>query len=209
MHPTASLAVALQLWTPPWAGAEATNPAIGYFDAEHFDPGGWTPIFPIAPFDRATARDELWGARLVFALDDAEIATIVAAADWPDAATADVVTRVLRDRRRRIAELYFDTRRLSPVDRIAVEDGELVFRDLGVAAGAVETARARYALRDENGDVAESTDPRFPLPSVPKRRTVEVESSHDEGVTWSPPVRVTLDSATDGSRVAAIERVVR
>ena len=84
-----------------------------------------------------------------------------------------------------------------------------MFRDLGVAAGAVETARARYALRDENGDVAESTDPRFPLPSVPKRRTVEVESSHDEGVTWSPPVRVTLDSATDGSRVAAIERVVR
>jgi hypothetical protein len=209
MHPAASLAVALHLWTPPWAGAEASNPALGHFDAEHFDPGGWTPIFPIAPFERATARDEFWGARLVFALDDGEIATMVAAAEWPDAATADVLTRVLRDRRRRIAERYFDTRRLNPVDRIAVEQGDLVFRDLGVASGVVDAARARYAFRAENGDVAESAVPRFALPSFATRRTAEIESSHDAGVTWSPPVRVTLEPATNGWRVAAIDRLVR
>jgi hypothetical protein len=116
---------------------------------------------------------------------------------------------VLRERRRRIAELYFDTRRLNPVDRIAVDHGDLVFRDLGVASGVIDAARARYALRADNGEEAESTAARFPLPSVSTRRTVDLESSHDAGVTRSPPLRVTLESAADGSRVAAIERMVR
>jgi hypothetical protein len=175
------------------------------FDAEHFDPRRWTTIFPAAPFERATARDELWGARLVADLDDESLAVVVAAADWPDPAAADILERILRERRRKIAEACFDVRRINPIDRVAVDGAELTFRDLSVAAGSVDPASALYRLRAGDGGPVVSPRPRLPIARPGGSTSVEIDTSHDHGASWSPPLRVRLE----GARVAALERVTR
>jgi hypothetical protein len=193
----------LRLSHPGWMHPSLVHPAIGYFDADNFDPDEWKPIYRVAPFDQATLRDAFWGARLVASLDEADLRAIVASGDWTDPAAGQALVRILRERQRRIAERYFDPRRINPLDEVEIDAEELRFRDLGVATGVAQAASARYRLR-AGDEVVESsaTTLRIPRATEPK---LELETSHDAGHTWSPPLRISVA----GGRVIGLERLVR
>lgn len=51
------------LWKRDWENLKNTPwPAIGAFEAEHFDPEAWKEAYPYYPFSAATETDDFWGA---------------------------------------------------------------------------------------------------------------------------------------------------
>ncbi|HEU5057353.1 MAG TPA: hypothetical protein VFU21_12540, partial [Kofleriaceae bacterium] len=59
--------VSLGMWVPPWERRllDPTFRGVGYFDAETYDPGRWTPHYRWAPFDAADRFDDYWAATLL------------------------------------------------------------------------------------------------------------------------------------------------
>ena len=53
------------------------HPSLGYFENKTFRPRDWVPTYPNAAFERCTNRDGYWGAKIVMAFSDEDIATIV------------------------------------------------------------------------------------------------------------------------------------
>jgi hypothetical protein len=203
-----AMAQTLHLWRPGWADAPLAHRSIGSFESEHFDPDHWKPLYPVPPFDRATARDRFWGARLVASFTEADLHAVVEEAAWSDPRAGEILVAVLRARQRRIAEAYFDLGHINPIDDFAVDGDELRSRDLGVESGIAEREAARYRFRT-GGSESVSERPRLAIGTKEPGGSVEIETSHDEGRTWSPPVAVSIQS--DGSRsfVAALERSLR
>jgi len=200
-----AVARALHLWRPPWADVPLVHPAIGYFDAEHFDPDAWKPVYPALPFEQATLRDCLWGARLVASLRESDLRAVAAAAAWTDPAAGERLVRILEARQRKIAERYFDFRRVNPLDEIELDGGELRFRDLAVTMGIAEAEMTRYRLRVDDR-TTESSIPRFTVGTTRADATMDIETSHDGGGHWSPPLRVALGG---DRRIVGLERVTR
>ncbi len=214
--------VTFGLVEPAWEHVPLAHPALGYFDADTFDPEKWRTTYPNPLFDAATARDDFWGAKLVSAFTDADLAVVARAGEWSDPRAADVLADLLRRRQRAIARAYFDGRRVTPVDGFVVDrEGGVGFRDLAVESGVVAGSAARYRWRavDDHrrpeGDRSRPTNgawtveagPRLPPPLAPG--AFEIESTYDGGADWSPPVRVTLVRAPDALTVAAIARATR
>jgi hypothetical protein len=203
-----AMARTLHLWHPGWADTPLVHRSIGYFGSEHFDPDHWKPLYPVPPFERATFRDRFWGARLVSSLRDADLRAVVGAAAWSDPRAGEILVGILRARQRRIAEAYFDLRHVNPIDEFAVEGDELRFRDLGVESGVAERESARYRFRTVGSESA-SQRPRVPIGKTVPDGSVEIETSHDEGRTWSPPLAVSIQSDGSRSSVVAVERSLR
>ncbi len=61
---------------PAWSKVPLAHPALGYFDADTFDPEEWRTTYPNPLFDAATTRDAFWGAKLVSAFSDADLAVV-------------------------------------------------------------------------------------------------------------------------------------
>jgi hypothetical protein len=199
----------LGLVQPPWMRVPLAHPALGYFDASTFEPEAWRPTYPNPLFDAATVRDRFWGAKLVSAFTDADLAVVARAGEWSDPRAAVILADLLRERQRRIARAYFDWRRIAPLDDFALDaHGRLGFRDLAVESGVAARADARYRLRTGDGGWR-PTEPGARVGVVPPAAplVVELAVSHDRGTTWSPSVRVTIGRDWTGAvATRAIER---
>jgi hypothetical protein len=203
--------VTLGFVRPAWADVPLVHPALGYFDAEHFDPVAWRTTYPNPLFDAATIRDTFWGAKLVSTFTDADLTVVAGAGDWSDPRTTFVLADVLRGRQRAIARAYFDWRQINPIDGIAVDDrARLRFRDLAVDHGVVPAERARYRRRIAEG-AWDETMLTAPLPAMAAGPLViELATSHDRGGHWSPSTRVTIARSERGRMVvSAIRRATR
>jgi hypothetical protein len=202
---------ALTLWQvqPDWARLPLTHPALGYFESSIFDPERWRPSYLNPAFDRATLRDSFWGAKLVASLRDEDLRIISRAGAWSDPHVADLLTAILADRRNRIAQMYFDWRRIDPIGEPVVRDSTLTFRDLAVETGIVDASAARYRHRPRGGDWLLDSGPVVPLQDVSSPATIELETSHDAGETWSPPARIMLVPSADGIQAAEFVRASR
>jgi len=199
---------ALTLWQiePDWARLPLTHPALGYFESSIFDPERWRPSYLNPAFDRATLRDSFWGAKLVASLRDDDLRVIARAGAWSDPHVADLLSRILAERRDRIAQAYFDWRRIDPIDVPVVRGSTLTFRDLAIEAGVVDASAARYRHRPHGGDWLLESDPVVPLEDVSSPATIELETSHDAGETWSPPARIMLVPSGSGLQAAEFVR---
>jgi hypothetical protein len=91
-------AVTLGIVHPAWDDVPLAHPALGYFDADTFDPEAWRTTYPNPLFDAATTRDAFWGARLVSSLTDDDLRVVARAAEWSDA-RAEVILVDLLSRR--------------------------------------------------------------------------------------------------------------
>jgi hypothetical protein len=90
-----------------WENAVDPNiPSVGRVESAQFDPEGWRPDYPNPAFDERTDRDARWGARIVAAFTDEHIRAAVAAAQYSDPRAAEYVTRVLIERRDKIARRW-------------------------------------------------------------------------------------------------------
>jgi hypothetical protein len=196
---------------PKWDEVPLAHPALGYFDADLFDPVAWRTTYPNPLFDAATFRDQFWGAKLVSSLTDADLAVVTRAGEWSDPRAAVVLADLLRRRQRAIARTYFDWRHIDPIDVTGIDAaGRLRIRDLAVENAVVPAASARYRMRVADG----VWQPATTTVAVPARArgplVVDLATSHDGGTRWSPATRVTLATDRRGRRiVGAIERETR
>ena len=81
-------------------------PAVGFIEAETFDPARWRPDYPNPAFDQRTERDIRWGAQIVAGFTDAHIRAAVATAQYSDPRAADYITRILIERRDKLVRRW-------------------------------------------------------------------------------------------------------
>ena len=144
------LYASLGLYVKPWARPEAKNrpyyPAVGYYEAELFDPGNWVTSYPNPAFEKATPRDGFWGAKIVMSFTDDDIRALVEAGQISDPNAAGYLTETLIKRRDKIGEYWFG--RMNPLDKFKVwqkgEELRLSFSDLSVEGGLAEPSAHRY-----------------------------------------------------------------
>ncbi|MGD2217315.1 MAG: hypothetical protein PVJ64_11175 [Gemmatimonadales bacterium] len=137
-----------------WEGQqyEEIHPTIGWIPVESFDPGSWKPNWPNEAFNKRTARDGYWGAKLVGSFSDEQIAAAVGAGHLPEQA-ADALRDILIRRRDKVVSYWFA--QVTPIENV---DAKLLrssdaptlaisFDDLGLAAGVWEPEETRYFWR--------------------------------------------------------------
>lgn len=147
---TATVGLFLQKW------ARAENPrlkGVGLFDARSFDPISWKPTYPNRAFLRMDREDAFWAAKQVAAFTEADIRAIVETGEYSDPRATDWVTRCLIERANKVVKAWL--RDLTPLDRFAVVDGQLIFDDL--RNGHEDGSRRQYAvswrMQDSSGGV--------------------------------------------------------
>jgi hypothetical protein len=100
-------AVTLGLVPAGWESAKsADDPGVGFIESEKFDPGGWKPFLPNPAFDVRTDRDARWGARIVAGFSDEHIRKAVEMGRYSDPQTTEYLTRILIERRDKIAQKW-------------------------------------------------------------------------------------------------------
>jgi hypothetical protein len=127
------------------------DPAVGNFGVEAFDPDDWKPNYPNAAFANRLPGDEFWAAKQVVRFTDEEIRAIVATAEYSKPESVDTISRVLSARRDSIGRTLLT--KLLPLDNFRIENGRLVFDDLGVnfakrTAVEYEVEWARFSNAD-------------------------------------------------------------
>ncbi|MGH7804941.1 MAG: hypothetical protein ACREQJ_11385 [Candidatus Binatia bacterium] len=193
------------LLRPAWENVALAHPAIGYLDAEHFDPSSWRTTYPNPLFDHATVRDDFWGAKLVTSFRREDLDVVARTGEWTDPHAAEVLAEILAERQKKIAALAFDARRINPIDRFEIDRDRLRFTDLAVASGVVDADRARYRYRPVGREWRDAREPMVPITSP----EIELATSHDGGERWSPSTVVRLEPAGEGVDLVGIARDTR
>lgn len=124
-----------------------SNPAVGNFSSEDFDPDKWKPNYPNAAFENRLPGDEFWAARQVMRFTDEEIRQMVATGNYSDSESSSIISAILSRRRDLIGRTFFQ--KILPVDNIRVENGRLAFDDLRTvykfgSAGVYQVAWAAF-----------------------------------------------------------------
>jgi hypothetical protein len=81
-------------------------PSVGHVESVVFDPVHWRPDYPNPAFDERTKQDCEWGARIVAAFTDEQIRAAVEEAQYSDPRATEYMTRVLIERRDKIARAW-------------------------------------------------------------------------------------------------------
>ncbi len=117
----ATALVSLGVYPFPWWDYDpsATYPSVGYWRSDVFDPGDWLPTYPNPAFEKLTDRDAFWGAKIVSAFSDVDLAAIVETAEMSNPEAEAYLLNILRERRDKTARYWFS--RLAPLDRFRVE----------------------------------------------------------------------------------------
>ena len=119
---------------PYWAHAHYPGyPSVGGFEAETFEPDKWVPDYPNPAFLNRLPDDEFWAAKQIMAFTDEQVRAIVKIAQFSDPSAERFVGDALITRRDKIGRVFLT--RVLPLDRFAVENGQIVFHDLGQEHG--------------------------------------------------------------------------
>lgn len=219
----------------PWDTAEVSReaPALGYYDAEHFDPVHWKAGYPNPAFARMRDEDGAWMARIIAAFDEERVRVMLDEARIIDDAVDAEAFRTLMARRQILLEHWLRVR--SPLDDPRVSsDGEMLcLDDLAVRTGVLDAASVRYEARWYAGDfsqparsmtlddvggaevcvpIAPDGVARMPLASarpldaLERYRVIDVLVVPVPGADPIPPLRVHAYDVGDGYRIVGIER---
>ena len=133
-----------------WQRLMTEHPALGYFPAESFDPDTFRTNRKLPSHMRLTDRDAYWGAKLVTAFSDEQIAALVATARLPEE-DARYVDRGLRVRRDIIGRRYL--RAVAAVENptMSPDGSRICFEDLAIARGYAQPAEVRYDVEVGDG----------------------------------------------------------
>ena len=133
-----------------WQRLITEHPALGYFPAETFDPDTFRTNRKLPSHMRLTDRDAYWGAKLVTAFSDEQIATLVSTARLSEA-DARYIDRGLRVRRDIIGRRYLRAVAAVETPSMAPDGTRICFEDLAIARGYAQPAEVRYAVEVEDG----------------------------------------------------------
>lgn len=118
---------------------------IGYFESYYFEPLEFKPLLPNSAFAKMTARDAYWAAKIISAFTDEQLEAIVATGKYQNPEATEYMTRMLIERRDKIARQMFD--RIPPIDFFTYEGGILRFRDLGEERGLYPESGPKYRVK--------------------------------------------------------------
>jgi hypothetical protein len=217
---------ALGLHEDSWRRLEvpAAAPGLGYWTAQDFDPWAFRPLRPNSAFADCTPRDAYWAAKIISAFTEEQLRAAVDAAGYSSPEAADIVTRVLMERRDIVARVAFDA--VPPLDFFSLVEGVVLWRDLGVERGIYPAATTRYRARlatvradrrvVDQGEWQTLAGPSVALSALPgfaagkagpassAAAFVAVECQVDRGQGWSRSVVCYLARAS--GRIVALER---
>ncbi len=206
--------VSLGFWQPAWlTHSVRVHPGIGAFDAKLFDPAGWKQNSPIVAFENMTTADAYWAAKIVASFSDQQIRVAVAAGKLEDAA-ADYLSRVLIERRDRVARHWF--RKAGALDDFRIEQSAagpaLAFRDLAVERGFAEQRERTYRFRRRGArrwHESQGALPVIPLPPITAggEAIVELQVRNSGESHWSPAVAVFLIAAAETNAATGHPRI--
>lgn len=189
-------------------------PAVGYFEAERFNPGRYQAIFPNPAFENMTAADGYWGAKLVMSFSDEQIEAVAREARYSDPAAARYMAQTIIARRDMTGRYWFG--RVAPLDRFTLEGNVLRFADLAVDTGLeAGPAQYRYALygprREDLGKwnrIEGGPQAGIGLPAAVGSRPFHVLDLQVRraGGAWSPTVRLFLGQEEGRWEIRKIER---
>jgi hypothetical protein len=150
--------LALGLYHKDWEEAlPMKHPSIGYLESDVFTPARWVTNYPNPAFQRCTARDGYWGAKIVMAFTDADIDAVVKSGQLSSPDAERELVRLLKERRDKIGRYWFA--RINPLDHFWVDREGLHFEDLAVKGGLAQTDQSTYTynIQDLNGPSANQT----------------------------------------------------
>jgi len=206
--------LSLGLHEDPWRRVRRPQglDEIGYWESEQFDPIDFKPMQPNTAFAHLTHRGGYWAAKIISAFTDDHLAAVVERAQYRDPAASAFTTRVLGERRDKIARTYFD--RIPPLDFFRVDGGSVRFRDLGVERNIYPADATRYRVRirpvqsDRQGpnwpDWQESRDTVVGIPTAQESPFWAIECQVNRGAGWSRTTRIYVSRLTQA--VIALER---
>jgi hypothetical protein len=196
--------VALGLWVKPWEKElPVVAPEVGKFDAELFDPERWWTSYANPAFEKMTTRDAFWGAKIVTAFTDEDLAAIVQEARYVTPGAEAHVLKTLAARRDKIGRAWFSIKRINPLDNFTLEERQrLRFNDLAADRGYAETGATTYRFRIDGGGWSESAEPRMDLPAA--AQTVTIRTCRNG--YCSRELRLLLGEAGERKHIARIER---
>ena len=124
----------LGLYIPRWMRADYPEiPGAGRLEYEVFDPAEWRSNYYNPAFANALPDDFYWATKQVMAFTDQEIRAIVETGDYSNPAATDWVTKCIIERRNKVGRTWFS--KVLPIDNFRVENGVLLFDDLGEKYG--------------------------------------------------------------------------
>ena len=191
-------------------------PEVGNFESDFFDPDRWKPEYPNPAFERMRPEDAFWAARIVSRFSVEAIRAIVATGQLGNPAAEDYLVQTLVERRDKIVGRYF--RALNPLDGFRIEDGAIVFENLGERAAlaradgyehqwfAVDNASGRATPL---GEPTRSTEPRVILTNAAFEYTmVRIRTLSEAVPAWRQAVDVVLRNGPTPA-IVGVERETR
>ncbi len=134
----------LGLWEKAWqkkwreSGEASTQaPAVGYWDNRYLKFETYKSQLPNYAFKDLTSADGFWAAKIVKSFSDEDIRTLVKTGDYSKSEDADMVSKILIERRDLLAKYWYS--HVNPLDDFSLQNGTLSFTNLAVEAG-FETA---------------------------------------------------------------------
>jgi hypothetical protein len=186
-------------------------PDAGWYESDVFTANGFRPMMQNPAFQRMTARDGYWAAKILSAFTDEHLRVAVEQGQYRDQRTADYMVAALAGRRDKICRYWFD--RIAPLDFFVVRADRLFFQDLGLRHDLYEgepryRARVRGVDADRDGEHAawadlDDTSVALDLAGRPAP-FVEVEVQVDRGDGFGPSVRCYVAAAS--GRVVEVQR---
>ncbi len=220
---TPTLKVVEKQWEQKWdkQKRQISFPAIGYFDNSRFDPGTWKTQLPYEVFNRLTASDAFWAAKIIMSFSDENIRAVIDSAKFSDSEDAKIMSSILTARRSIIGRYWFS--RVTPLDRIQLselgdQNDHIQFEDLnikyGFAAAKDTTYRFKLEFLGQNGKTTHISHQEFNSPSfsftIPSqdivRVTIWTQARYGKDGAWSqPPLKIVLGKSQNDVPFSIVE----
>ncbi len=142
----------LGLKVQTWENVEYTRwKSVGAFEAAQFNPATWRETYQFLPARISRRDDNYWAAKIISALTEEHIRTLVNAAHYPEPEAGDYIVNTLMERRRKTLEYCYSE--VSPIEFVGIEDGIITFVDVQkeVFDNADENVRYEVSFRDDRG----------------------------------------------------------
>lgn len=143
----------LRRWSWEDADPEGIPRAIGYFEADLFDPPGWKPLHGNPAFDNMTYADAAWACRILAEFTKDELLACVETAEYSDPEATHYLAEALWVRREKILKYYSE--KISLLDSFVIaDDGKTIsisFNDL-LSRESAESVPVEYVISAEYND---------------------------------------------------------
>jgi len=220
-RPTLITMLTLGFYVRPWIKVEYPEiPSVGRIESTYFNPKLWKPQYPNAAFENARPEDWFWAARILSAISDDGIKTVVEAARFSDPKATAYLTDMLLARRSKVLRVGLTG--TNPVVNPALSaSGELTFENAGHAA-AIANAAERYTIQWSVFDNASAghkdvgseqtvtkTTAQAPaalFASQPEYVSALMRAFHADHPAWSQPLRVYFRRSGDRWSLVGLER---